>query len=519
MNTCNTTKVRAENGKVSTKDLISSLLSTLNEDVFFCILSSFLKEKYSNFQIKIFKTLDSGSAEQIVSNELCLNETQRVRLSKGLGISGHVIKTKKPYFSNNVESDPLSDKGSGSGSITAELCFPIMSSNTVMATLNMQSTSPEHKFDAEFVQGLNDFFKEIERPLVNLHMYLTAKRLNETLFKQVQQKEEEIQQKNNRFYRNNRKIRNIEMVGTSEAFKKMMEVVDRLIKDKDLNAVLQGPSGSGKELIARKIHYSSERKDFPYIVVNCNSLDERQLDEELFGIEHKKNDGSVAKKAGLLEMANLGTIYLDQVESLPEKIQYKLLRFIEDEMGQRIGCEDVFRSKVRLIASTDKDLRKEVEESHFRGDLFYTLGGLVLRVPTLKERRSDILALARHIVAQYKCGVELKEITKAAVKCLENYPWPGNIRELKNVIESAFALSEGKYIDETHLPEYISKYSDIEIPEKEEFVEMTLQQLEKKHIYITLKHLQGNKTKAAKVLGITVKTLYNKLNSYTRLEA
>ena len=255
--------------------------------------------------------------------------------------------------------------------------------------------------------------------------------------------------------------------------------------------------------MAKKIHTLSDRKERNCVLVHCNSINEEQIELELFGTKDRP---------GAIQRANGGTLILDSIEELSLQVQRKLLRFI---ISGELFCVDSnipMATNVRIISATKANLKNLIEEGLFNEDLLYRLNIMNIQMPSLKERKDDIKILSESFINNSKTH-ENKVLTSKAIERLANYNWPGNIHELKNLMERTAILVSEQFIDETHLPEL---ESEVEAPVEvvEEFTEMTLHDLEKMHICKTLDHLGGNKTRAAKCLGITVKTLYNKLHSY-----
>jgi len=494
----------------------SKTLFTLDREVFFIELSKIMKELLAEKNVLIYEALDEG-ASKLVANSGKIQKNAPI-LEKGNGLSGYVIRTKRAYYSNNVSRDPLLATIKYPENIVCELCVPVEIGGSVFATVNIQSSNSERKFSQEDVSKVTDILKKFERPITNMKMYLSAKQLNETLLKKIEKKEEELERKLNSTKTSMRRIEEKEMIGKSEVIRKMLELVNK-IADANSNILIEGASGTGKELVAQKIHLKSKRADGPYVVVNCGAIPETLIESELFGHEKGSFTGAIAEKQGLVEMANGGTLFLDEVGELSPNMQTKLLRFLQEGEAYRVGSSTPYNVNVRVISATNRDLKKEVEEGRIREDLFYRLNTIKVNVPALRERGEDIKILAEYFLNFQKEPMEHKTLTVSAINVLMNYSWPGNIRELQNVMERAYILSDGRFIDETHLPDCSCQIIEEEGPAEDLWQEMTLELLEKKHIIRTLEHLSGNKTKTAKTLGITVKTLYNKLHSYGMIQS
>jgi DNA-binding NtrC family response regulator len=239
---------------------------------------------------------------------------------------------------------------------------------------------------------------------------------------------------------------------------RMLEIFEmiRHLSNTDANVLIQGEPGSGKGSIAKAIHRVSPRSYNPFVKISCAVLSESALDSELFGYENKASTGSHGRHEGRLEIADGGTIFLDEVGEIPPQIQVKLLRVLQDSEFEHIDGDHTFKTDVRVIAATRRDLRREVARGKFREDLFYRLNVISLALPPLRERPSDIPELAHYFVARgHRSDQSPKTITKAALSALMTYPWPGNVRELENVITRAVALAPGNTIDIAHLPKEV----------------------------------------------------------------
>lgn len=285
------------------------------------------------------------------------------------------------------------------------------------------------------------------------------------------------------------------------------------------SVLILGESGTGKELIARAIHEKSSRKYKPFVAINCGALRETLLESELFGHEKGAFTGAYTRKVGLAEVANGGTLFLDEIGELTPGIQAKLLRFLQEGELYRVGGKDPIRVDIRLLSATNRELDQEVGKGNFREDLFYRINTITLNVPSLRRRKEDIPLLISHFLSsgQNRHLNRGQQISEDALKIMMNYNWPGNIRELQNVCERMQILAEGHTIMPGDLPENIRN------PERKIVLEdydpsLTLYELEKRYILRALVHFDGNKTRAAQALGITIKTLYNKLHEYGEFE-
>jgi two-component system response regulator HydG len=308
------------------------------------------------------------------------------------------------------------------------------------------------------------------------------------------------------------------IVYQSEVMTSLMKMIDR-VAPSGANILVLGESGTGKELIARHVHDKSNRKNKPFVAINCGALRETLLESELFGHEKGSFTGAYTRKIGLAETANGGTLFLDEIGELSPGIQAKLLRFIQEGEVYRVGGKDPIKVDIRLISATNRELEAEVQRGNFREDLYYRINTIVVSAPPLRRRRDDIALLVTHFLSNGNHAFlnRGRNISEEALATLQKYDWPGNIRELQNVCERLQILSEGHTIMLNDLPENVRN------PEKADDIvdydpSLTLHELEKRYILKALGHFGGNKTQAANKLGITIKTLYNKLHEYGEFE-
>jgi DNA-binding NtrC family response regulator len=287
----------------------------------------------------------------------------------------------------------------------------------------------------------------------------------------------------------------------------MLEILETVgkVAATDLPVLIHGESGVGKELIARAIHDASDRAEGPFIPINCGAIPENMLESELFGHEKGAFTGAHAKKLGLLEIANNGTLFLDEVGELPQQLQIKFLRVIETKKFFRVGGVKEIRVDVKFVSASNKDIKAEVETGGFRADLFYRISALTVSIPPLRERREDIPLLIEHF-RKKNPAFRQKRFSKGALGALSRYSWPGNVRELQNMVHRILLLSKEDVIEERDLPpDLIEDHKDHS---------GRLADVEKDHILSVLKEAGGQRGKAAEALGIDPKTLYRKLMEY-----
>jgi len=302
------------------------------------------------------------------------------------------------------------------------------------------------------------------------------------------------------------------MVGQSPAFRAMMDTL-RQAAPSTATVLLMGESGTGKELAARAVHEHSQRAKGPFIAVNCAALPESILEAELFGVERGAFTGAVARREGRFERAHGGTLFLDEVGEMPLSAQVKLLRVLQEGEIERLGGTQTVKVDVRLVAATNKDLQKEVAEGRFREDLYYRLNVVEVRVPALASRREDIPLLADAFLRRFaaKNAKTLRGFSPEAQQILENYAWPGNVRELEHAVERAVVLAKNEVLEASDLPESVRKgplgsAGQLIIP-----IGTPMEEIERRVIHETLRHTKGDKTLAARLLGIAARTIYRKL--------
>lgn len=313
------------------------------------------------------------------------------------------------------------------------------------------------------------------------------------------------------------------LVGNSEPMHRIFEMIRR-VSQTPTNILITGESGTGKEVIAKAIHYNGPLKDEPFVTVNCGAIPESLMESEMFG--HKKGSftGAIADKAGLFEVADGGTLFLDEVGELPLSIQVKLLRAIQERIIRRVGGTDDTKVNVRIMAATNRDLEHMVKESTFRQDLFYRLNVINIKSPPLRERSDDIPALANHFLKKYnsRLGKNIEGISQEAMAVLRKYNYPGNVRELENIIERTVALEAGSSILPESLPPFVNTPSgrkmassqEIEVTEEGLDLDKVMGQIEKEILVKAIHTAGGVKKKAAKLLSITFRSMRYRVEKY-----
>jgi|GEM_PF-1823484 len=508
-----TEKERTILGEAEGKNLCQRLLGILDEAAFFGELASSLSSSLGVSSFKVYKVEPEGPPSLLI----CSHDIGPEKARKNLSTVIHLLKNKRAYFSNDISRDPLYNSNKEDLEEGAELAIPLVFEEQVMATLHFKAPFGKKLFSRADVSFIQEIFTAISLPLTNLKLYSSALSLNKLLQSKIEKKDQELKIKSHGLdVLETFKTIEHQIISQSVVFKGILDICDR-VANTDVPIVLYGESGTGKGLIAKRIHCRSERREGPYIFVNCDSYkDEESLFLDLFG------DASIQKK-GFLELADQGTLVLQSLESLPLTLQARLADFMNIGVGIRPKNSQFisFKSDIRFIVQTSSDLSKKVESGEFREDLYYYVNTITICIPPLREHLEDLDALANYFLNLGKGYDEQKTFSSEALTFLMGYTWPGNITELKRSMEQVSILCDGPVVEVRHLD---SKFQKNELRrqqlaleeelEGQEFLALSLGELERQHIYNTVKHCRGNKTKASKILGITVKTLYNKLVGY-----
>lgn len=437
-----------------------------------------------------------------VAHGLDYGAVMRGRYNMGEGITGSVIKTGKPIVVPKISAEPrflnrtAARKLSALGREYSFICVPIKDADQVIGSLSVDRLY-EPNYD----------LKKAERLLAIIATMLARNVL----------KLEEISAEQEKLRRENRSLRAKLMkkysmgkiIGDSEAMHRLFETVYR-VSCSTATVLIRGESGTGKELIARAIHYDSDRSHFPLVIVNCAALPRSVIESELFGHERGAFTGAVALKPGKFESACRGTIFLDEIGSLDLDAQTKLLRVLQEKEFERVGGTEAIKTDVRVIAATNKDLEGAVARKEFREDLYYRLNVFPVHMPPLRERGNDIILLAGHFLARFSPGKKLS-LSEEALRMLCSYHWPGNVRELENCIERAVLSCEGNEIKGVHLPPTIR--NDHRVAGGKSLQRM-LDDLSRERIIEALARTSGNVMKAAGLLGIKSHRLYFKIKKF-----
>lgn len=368
-------------------------------------------------------------------------------------------------------------------SIRSAVCAPLLFREEVMGVVYLDNRASAGSFSQDDMMFLTALCHQAGIALGNARLHRQVVQENIRLGKALKPK--------------------FQILGESEEMKKVFAAIKK-VAPTELTVLIQGDTGTGKELVAQAIHSLSPRRDQPFIPVNCAAIPKELIESELFGHEKGAFTHAVSTRQGKFELADSGTIFLDEIGDMSLDMQAKVLRTLEEREFQRIGGSKNINVDVRVIAATNRELGKHVEAGEFREDLYYRLNVVLLKLPTLRERKEDIIPLAENFMAG-----RVKNISPSAEKLLLAYDWPGNVRELKNCIERAIVLGQGEVIQPEDLPMHIRKGGKI-IPSPLS----TIENIEEDHIIRVLRYTKWNKSDAAKILAVTRQTLDNKINRY-----
>ncbi len=416
----------------------------------------------------------------------------------GKGIAGHVAKTGDPLLIPDVSNNPLWDSGISKTlhfETRSIACAPMKLEGRTVGVLQIIDKvdgTPLRQSDL----GLLTVFTEVAAQAIG----------NAERFKKVQQENLDLRQELSSKYR---------MIGESRSFKKVVSEALKVAKSNTTTLIL-GESGTGKELLARLIHTSSSRADAPLVILNCAAMQETLLEAELFGYEKGAFTGALKRKIGKFELAHGGTIFLDEIGEMSGGMQAKLLRVLQEGVFYRVGGNDSISVDVRVISATNRDIAREVVDGNFREDLYYRLNIVQIRMPALRERRTDIPLLADFFLDRFKKerGIQNLRLSNQAVEKIQNYEWPGNIRELQNAIERAVVMGEGPEIEPEDLPIFGPRSCETGLEVGLSLSE-ALNRFKKEFIQLNLDHTGGNRSKAAKLMGIQRTYLSRLITKYS----
>ncbi len=413
-------------------------------------------------------------------------------------VSNEVLSTREAILAEDVSRDKLlrqreslSDLGA-----TSLICAPVVFGTEVMGLIHLYCTDPLRSLDPEDLEFAVAVAKQLGGAVHQLRKQATLSAQNRSLRDQLKVESE--------------------LIGNSAGMKAVESQIGRVAAT-NATVLVRGESGVGKELVARAIHYSSHRKEGPFVCLNCAALTETLLESELFGHEKGAFTGATERMVGKFEAANHGSIFLDEIGEMNMGTQAKLLRVLEGHPFERVGGHTTIRVEVRVVAATNKPLEQGLHEGTFRKDLFFRLQVVEIRVPPLRERIEDVPILADHFLKRFvrETGRKIRGFTPAAIKKMQEYHWPGNVRELRNVVERAVALGLNPVLDAADI--WLSS-PDLDSPVAAAvpaaYEPKSLEEIEKLHILATLEHTDWNKSQASAILNIERSTLDRKIKLY-----
>ena len=441
-----------------------------------------------------------------VAHGLTHNAMERVKYKLGEGITGRVIETGKAVFIPKISEEPRFLDRTGSRKKRKDLdlsfiCVPVKKGKQVIGALSV-----DRPYDKSYPLKRGEKLLSVIATMIASHVM----------------KLETIQMDKERLREENRRLQSVlkdkysidNIVGNSNKMREVFQMVSQVSKS-NATVLIRGESGTGKELVANSIHYNSLREKNPFVKVNCAALPATLIESELFGHEKGAFTGAIKQKIGKFELAHKGTIFLDEIGSIGLDIQANLLRILQEKEFERVGGHRTIKTDVRIIAATNKNLERAVEEESFRGDLYYRLNVFPIYMPPLRERKTDILLLADYFLEKYATenNKDIKRFSTPAIDMLMEYHWPGNVRELENCIERSVLLCEEGVIHSYHLPPTLQtgKESDT-VPAVS--LEDAVANLEREMIIDALKNTRGNITLATKILQTTVRKFAYKAQKY-----
>ncbi len=440
-----------------------------------------------------------------VAHALSRSAMQRGKYKPGEGITGRVIQQGKAFVVPKISKEPLFLNRTASRRQSQEelsfICVPIKKGQQVVGTLSV-----DLPYDPSFD------LKNGQRLLTVVATMLAQWVINlETL----QLEKEALHEENLRLQQQLASKHSItSIVGNSNKMREVFQMISQVCRS-NATVLIRGESGTGKELVANAIHYNSPRAKNAFVKVNCAALPTTLIESELFGHEKGAFTGAIKQKRGKFELANKGTIFLDEIGSIGLDVQVNLLRVLQEKEFERVGGTQTIKADVRIVAATSKNLEHAVEDETFRGDLYYRLNVFPIYLPPLRERKTDILLLADHFLGQYakENSKDIRRFSTPAIDMLMQYHWPGNVRELENCIERAVLLCEGRVIRSYHLPPTLQTGEQSDTLPAHSLDEATAS-LEREMIIDALKNTRGNMAMAAELLQTTVRKFTYKAKKY-----
>jgi Nif-specific regulatory protein len=451
----------------------------------------------------------TGRLEIEVAPDINAEGRKRGKYQIGEGITGRVVASGEPIIVPHIAEEPMflnktRSRGNLKNQSRSFLCVPIREGKQVIGALSVDriyedGISEQADLDLRFLTILSSLIAQ------------TTHRIQA-----VNQEQDELRHENLKLKRElseKNKINDIQ--GKSSKMQEVYEMIHRVV-DSNATVLLRGESGTGKTLVAKALHYNSRRQEKPFIVVNCSALPETLLESELFGHEKGAFTGATERKAGRFEQAEGGTLFLDEIGEISHAVQVKLLNVVQERSFQRLGSAKTITCDVRLVAATNRDLEKAVQNKNFREDLYYRLNVFPVYMPPLRERRTDILLLAEYFLEKYaqENGKEIQRISTPAIDMLIQYHWPGNVRELQNCMERAVLICDGDTIKSNHLPPTLQTSDSIRSDKNPLSLSASVENFEKDLIIDGLKKNRGNQTQTAKYLDTSLRIINYKIHQY-----
>jgi Nif-specific regulatory protein len=461
--------------------------------------------KFLDAQYSMIAIVDHHHENIMIGAAYGLTEEEKSRgtYKIGEGVVGKVVESGKPVIITDISTDKefLNKTGilKNDNNPTAFLCTPVIVKNEIIGTLSIHKS---HHYNIDFSHEIR--FLNITGMLIGKNVSIRRKHIEEL---------EELRKENRRL-KSDRPFKPDNIIGNSSLMHDLYQLIER-VSPTNSTVMIRGESGVGKELIAEAIHKASLRADKPFVKVNCSALPETLIESELFGHEKGSFTGANASHIGRFEMANGGTLFLDEIGDVPMSIQVKLLRVLQQKQFERIGGNKTISVDVRIITATNRNLEEMILENTFREDFYYRINVFPIYVPALRERRADISVLIDHFINKLnkQNNMEVKRITGGALDLLTMYSWPGNIRELENVIERAMILTTDNVIHSYNLPPTLQTAVSSNTVHSGS-LSIVLDKVEKQMIIDALIANRGNMVKAALQLGITERVIGLRINKY-----
>jgi Nif-specific regulatory protein len=424
----------------------------------------------------------------------------------GEGITGRVIKTGETFLVSKISQEPMfldrtATRKEVKGQEISFICVPIKKGSQVIGSLSV-----DRPYDESYSMKEGEKFLSIIATMIAQHV------IN---LERTQLEKEKLREENQRLRKElSDKYSVSNIIGNSNKMREVFQMISQVCKS-NATVLIRGESGTGKELVANAIHYNSLRVKQPFVKVNCSAIPSNLVESELFGHEKGSFTGAIRQKPGKFEIANKGTIFLDEVGSVDMDVQAKLLRVLQEKEFERVGGYHTIKVNIRVIAATNKNLEEAVEEETFRSDLYYRLNVFPIYMPPLKERKTDILLLSDHFLEKYvnENKKDIRRLSTPAIDMLMQYHWPGNVRELENCIERAVLLCEEHVVHSYHLPPSLQTGRESNTVPTQSLEESTAN-LEREMIIDALKNTHGNMSRAAQMLHITERKFAYKAKKY-----